>query len=190
MSQRQVRFNETKRNARGNTAPLNREHQQNLRFFGRPPSAGFESQWASGTGYNESARDKYNGTSITNPNLLPPNLYDAPPTVTPRGWYGTTGRKILVPLKKHVSDPSVPSPNFLASRVPLFYKLGNPVFPQELPFRPAQLTNSTPVPRPRTEARHRQEDRLRNAANANELLRNINRTVRSRGRKNKTRRNR
>jgi len=62
--------------------------------------------------------------------------------------------------------------------------------PQELPFRTAQLTNSTPVPRPRTEARHRQEDRLRNAGNANELLRNINRTVRSRGRKNKTRRNR
>ena len=62
--------------------------------------------------------------------------------------------------------------------------------PEVLPLLTPKATNGMPVPRPLTVARHRKEDKLRTAANANELLRNINRTVRSRRRKNKTRRNR
>jgi hypothetical protein len=146
-------------------------------------SANFGSQWGiSSQGYNLSPPPNYIATPIVNPNRNEPQRreFNEPhPIPRPQGWYSPVGRAEIV---------SEYSSNNLASLVPEEHKYGYYMSPKVLSFREPKATNGAPVPLPRT---WRRQDKLRNAANANELLRNINRTVRSgRKRSKKTRRNR
>jgi len=187
MSKRGVTFHEIKE-TKNNLALLERPGQRTTKNLMRNqiPSANFGSQWGiSKQGYNLNPLPNNIAAPIINPNSNNPRRIEFnEPYVIPRpkGWYSPVGRGNIA---------TTFSTNNLASLVPEEHQKGYYVSPKVLPVREPKATNSTPVPRPRTATRHRQEDRLRNAANANELLRNINRTVRSgRKRSKKTRRNR
>jgi hypothetical protein len=184
MSKRGVRFNETKY-AVNNLALIERPGQPIAKNYMRDPrpSANFGSQWGiSKQGYNLNPPPNYIAAPIINPNNNNPRPrefnvpYVVPP---PKGWYSPVGRGNL---------PVIYSTNNLASLVPEEHQRGYFAMPEVLPLLTPKATNEMPVPLPRT---WRRQDKLRNAANANELLRNINRTVRSgRKRSKKTQRNR
>ena len=188
MSKRGVTFHEIKE-AKNNLALLHRPGQRTTKNLmgDQTPSANFGSQWGiTKQGYNLNPLPNYIAAPIINPNINNPRgrEFNEPYVIPrPKGWYSPVGRGNIA---------TTFSTNNLASLVPEEHQKGYYVSPKVLPFRESKVTNGAPVPRPRTTARHRQEDRLQNAANANELLRNINRTVRSvqRKRSKKTRRNR
>ena len=183
MSKRGVTFNEIKY-AVNNLAPLNRPGQRSTKnlMMNQTPSANFGSQWGiSKQGYNLNPPPNYIAAPIINPNGNEPQRreFNEPYRVPrPQGWYSPAGRGNLA---------TVYSTNNLASLIPEEHQRGYFAMPEVLPLVEPKATNGMPVPLPRT---WRRQDKLRNAANVNELLRNINRTVRSRRRKNKTRRNR
>ena len=185
MSRRKVTFHNIKE-AKNNLALLERPGRPVSKNYMRDPrpSANFGSQWGiSSQGYNLNPPPNYIATPIVNPNRNEPQqrAFNEPYVIPrPQGWYSPVGR----------GNMTLYSPNNLASLVPEEHKRGYFAMPEVLPLMEPKATNGKPVPLPRTEARWRRENKLRNAANANELLRNINRTVRSRRRKNKTRRNR
>ena len=186
MSKRGVRFNETKY-AVNNLALIERPGQPIAKnYMNDPrPSANFGSQWLiAGQGYNLHPPPNYIATPIVNPNGNEPRgrEFNEPYVIPrPKGWYSPVGRGNIA---------TVYSTNNLASLIPEEHQRGYFAMPEVLPLLTPKATNGMPVPRPLNVARHRKEDKLRTTANANELLRNINRTVRSRRRKNKTRRNR
>ena len=182
MSIRRVRFNEIKE-TKTNLALLNRPRQRTTKnlMMDQTPSANFESQWGiSKQGYNLNAPPNYIAAPIINPNAQNPQRieFNEPYRVPrPEGWYSPAGR----------GNMTVYSTNNLASLVPEEHKHGYYMRSKVLPFREPKASNGSPVPLPRT---WRRQDKLRNAANANELLRNINRTVHSRRRQNKSKRSR
>jgi hypothetical protein len=181
MSRRKVAFNEFKE-TKNNFAALNRPGQRTTKNYMRDPkpSANFKSQWFLNKAYNTNPPPNYIAIPIINPNEhLMQEEYNEPYVIPrPKGWYSPAGRAATV---------AGYSENNLASLVPEEHQRGYFAIPEVLPLMEPKATNGKPVPLPRT---WRRENKLRNAANANELLRNINRTVRSRRRKNKTRRNR
>jgi hypothetical protein len=183
MSRRTVAFNEFKETS-NNLALLERTGRPvSKKYMNDPrPSATFSSQWTFNRGYNTNPPPNYIATPIINPNehLMQEEFNEPYVIPRPKGWYSPAGRAATV---------AGYSENNLASLVPEEHQRGYFAMPEVLPLLEPKATNGAPVPRPRTMARRR-EEKLRNAANANELLRNINRTVRSRRRKNKTRRNR
>ena len=184
MSRRKVAFNEFKE-TKNNFAALNRPGQRTTKNYMRDPrpSANFKSQWFLNKAYNTNPPPNYIAIPIINPNEhLMQEEYNEPYVIPrPKGWYSPAGRAATV---------AGYSENNLASLVPEEHQRGYFAIPEVLPLMEPKATNGLPVPLPRTAARLHREEKLRNAANANELLRNINRTVRSRRRKNKTRRNR
>jgi hypothetical protein len=186
MSKRGVTFHEIKE-AKNNLALLERPGQRTTKNLMRNqiPSANFGSQWGiSKQGYNLNPLPNNIAAQIINPNGQEPQRreFNEPYVIPrPKGWYSPLGRGNIA---------TVYSTNNLASLIPEEHQRGYFAMPEVLSLLTPKATNGMPVPRPRTAARHRKEDKLRTAANANELLRNINRTVRSRRRKNKTRRNR
>jgi len=175
MSKRGVTFNEIKE-TKTNLALLNRPGQRTTKNLMRnqTPSANFGSQWGiSKQGYNLNAPPNYIAAPIINPNARNPQRieFNEPYSIPPaEGWYIPAGR----------GNMTLYSTNTLASHVPEEHKYGYYTRSKVLPFREPKASNGSPVPLPRT---WRRQDKLRNAANANELLRNINRTVRSRRRK-------
>ena len=184
MSRRKVAFNEFKE-TKNNFAALNRPGQRTTKNYMRDPrpSANFKSQWFLNKAYNTNPPPNYIAIPIINPNEhLMQEEYNEPYVIPrPKGWYSPAGRAATV---------AGYSENNLASLIPEEHQRGYFAIPEVLPLMEPKATNGKPVPLPRTTARLLREEKLRNAANANELLRNINRTVRSRRRKNKTRRNR
>jgi hypothetical protein len=182
MSRRSVKFHPIKETT-NNLALLNRPGQRSTRNFMRnpTPSANFGSQWGiTKQGYNLNTPPNNIAVPIINPNRNEPQRSEVNlPFRIPMadGWYSTIGRAGII---------AGYSENNLASLVPEQHKYGYYMRSTVLPFRESKATNGAPVPLPRT---WRRQDKLRNVANANKLLRNINRTVRSRHRKNKTRRN-
>ena len=183
MSRRKVTFHNIKE-AKNNLALLERPGRPVSKNYMRDPrpSANFGSQWGiTRQGYNLNPPPNYIAAPIINPNGNEPQRreFNEPYVIPrPKGWYSPAGRGNLA---------TVYSTNNIASLVPEEHQRGYFAMPEVLPLMEPKATNGKPVPLPRT---WRRENKLRNAANANELLRNINRTVRSRRRKNKTRRNR
>lgn len=183
MSRRKVTFHNIKE-AKNNLALLERPGRPVSKNYMRDPrpSANFGSQWGiTRQGYNLNPPPNYIAAPIINPNGNEPQRreFNEPYVIPrPKGWYSPAGRGNLA---------TVYSTNNFASLVPEEHQRGYFAMPEVLPLMEPKATNGKPVPLPRT---WRRENKLRNAANANELLRNINRTVRSRRRKNKTRRNR
>jgi len=180
MSKRKVTFHNVKE-AKNNTALVERtEGIVSKNYIKDPkPSATFGSQWRiSGQGYNLNPLPNNIAAQIINPNSNNPRRieFNEPYIIPqPEGWYSRVGRGNL---------PVIYSTNNLASLVPEEHQRGYFAMPEVLPLMVPKATNGAPVPRPRTAARHRQEEILHNAAN-------INRTVRSgRKRSKKTRRNR